>query len=130
MTTIIPIPLRPDALPPPKPLEASVLVVANLDRSSANLADHYARMHAAASATYLGTVGLQLENMGLIATYGDKYGPRLLLGRRAGSNPTPQLAASSRRRSRAARPSRTTTTCCRTSATLSATSPTRTCRSR
>jgi len=92
MTTIIPIPLRPDALPPPKPLKASVLVVANLDRSSANLADHYAKVMLGISA-YLQTVGLQLENMGLIATYGDHFGPRLLLGRRAGSNPTPQLGA-------------------------------------
>lgn len=90
MTTIIPIPLRPDALPPPKPLTASVLIVANLDRSSANLADHYSKLMLGLTA-YLGSVGLQLENMGLIATYGDKYGPRLLLGRRAGSNPTPQL---------------------------------------
>src|SRR6188472_1987937 len=85
MTTIIPIPLRPDALPPPKPLTASVLVVANLDRSSANLSDHYAHVMVGLSA-YLQMVGLQLENMGLIATYGDEYGPRLLLGRRAGSN--------------------------------------------
>jgi hypothetical protein len=91
MTTIIPIPLRPDALPPPKPLTASVLVVANLDRSSANLADRYAKVMVGIS-SYLSTVGLQLENMGLIATYGDKYGPRLLLGRRAGSNPPSQLA--------------------------------------
>lgn len=90
MTTIIPIPLRPDALPPPKPLTASVLVVANLDRSSANLADHYAAMMGGLN-EYLSKVGLQIENMGLIATYGDKYGPRLLLGRRAGSNPAPQL---------------------------------------
>jgi hypothetical protein len=90
MTTIIPIPLRPDALPPPKPLTASVLVVANLDRSSANLSDHYAHVMVGLSA-YLQMVGLQLENMGLIATYGDEYGPRLLLGRRAGSNPPSQL---------------------------------------
>ena len=41
-TIIMPIPVRPDALPPPKPLEASVLIVANLERSSANLADRYA----------------------------------------------------------------------------------------
>jgi hypothetical protein len=92
MTTIIPIPIRPDALPPPKPLEASVLVVANLERSSANLADHYAKIMGGLGA-YLQSVGLQLENMGLIATYGDKYGPRLLLGRRADTNPTPQLAS-------------------------------------
>jgi hypothetical protein len=91
MTTIIPIPLRPDALPPPKPLEASVLVVANLERSSANLSDQYSKIILGLGA-YLQTIGLQLENMGLIATYGDQFGPRLLLGRRADTNPPPQLA--------------------------------------
>ena len=91
MTTIIPIPLRPDALPPPKPLTASVLIVANLERSSANLADRYAKVITGLGA-YLQTVGLQLDNMGLIATYGDHYGPRLLLGQRAGTNPPPELA--------------------------------------
>src|SRR4029079_13065285 len=39
MTMIIPTPIRPDALPMPQPLEASVLVVANLDRWAGNLAD-------------------------------------------------------------------------------------------
>jgi hypothetical protein len=92
MTMIIPIPIRPDALPPPTPLEASVLVVANLERSSANLADRYAAVMTGL-ATYLESVGLHLENMGLISTYGDHYGPRLLLGRRAGSTPSPVLAA-------------------------------------
>ncbi len=92
MTMILGIPIRPDALPPPKPLEASVLVVANLERSSANLAERYAKVMVGLTA-YLETVGLHLENMGLIATYGDQFGPRLLLGRRAGStgNPTLQL---------------------------------------
>ncbi len=90
MTKIIPIPLRPDALPPPQPLEASVLVVANLERSSANLADKYAAIMSGL-AGYLESVGLHLENMGLIATYGDHYGPRLLIGRRAGEAPPPTL---------------------------------------
>ena len=89
--TIIPIPLRPDALPPPKPLEASVLVVANLERSSANLAERYAKVMLGLGA-YLESVGLKLVNMGLIATYPDHYGPRLLLGRRAGQTPNPTLA--------------------------------------
>src|SRR5215468_8688187 len=80
----IPIPIRPDALPQPKPLEASVLVVANLERSSANLADQYAGVMAGLG-TYLQKVGLDLQNMGLIATYGDHWGPRLLLGRQAGA---------------------------------------------
>jgi hypothetical protein len=91
MTKIIPIPLRPDALPPPQPLEASVLVVANLERSSANLADKYSEILIGMGA-YLEKVGLKLMNLGLIATYGDHYGPRLLLGRRAGETPPPTLA--------------------------------------
>ena len=66
---------------------ASVLFVANLERSSANLSDHYAAIWAACTTTWA-KVGLQPENMGLIATYGDQYGPRLLLGRRAGSRRT------------------------------------------
>jgi hypothetical protein len=90
MTKIVPIPIRPDALPPPAPLEASVLVVANLERSSANLSDKYAAIMGGLN-TYLDSVGLHLENMGLIATYGDHYGPRLLLGRRAGEVPSPTL---------------------------------------
>ena len=91
-TMIVGIPIRPDALPPPKPLEASVLVVANLERSSANLADHYGKIIVALG-SFLQSVGLQVQNMGLIATYGDHWGPRLLLGRRADSNPSPVLAA-------------------------------------
>src|SRR4051812_17433336 len=87
---VIPIPLRPDALPPPAPLEASVLVVANLERSSANLSDQYAAIMSGLSG-YLEMVGVHLENMGLIATYGDHFGPRLLLGRRAGEVPSPTL---------------------------------------
>jgi hypothetical protein len=79
-----------DALPPPKPLEASVLVVANLERSSANLAQQYATIMGGLN-SYLDSVGLHVENMGLIATYGDHFGPRLLLGRRAGVPTSPVL---------------------------------------
>jgi hypothetical protein len=79
---IIPIPVRSDALPTPKPLTASVLYVANLQRSSANLADAYSRIILGV-AQYLQSVGLTLENMGLISTYADQFGPRLLLGRKA-----------------------------------------------
>jgi len=86
----IPIPIRPDALPPPKPLEASVLVVANMERSSANLAVQYSAIITGLGA-YLQKVGLQIENMGLIATYGDEWGPRLLLGQRADAAPSPSL---------------------------------------
>jgi hypothetical protein len=89
-TMIIPIPIKPDALPPPKPLEASVLVVANLERSAANLADKYALILGGLQ-TYLDSVGLHVQNMGLIATYGDHFGPRLLLGRRAGEPQNPIL---------------------------------------
>ena len=67
-----------------------MLIVANLERSSANLADKYASIMLGL-ATYLQSAGLHLENMGLIATYGDHWGPRLLLGRRAGSAPSPIL---------------------------------------
>jgi hypothetical protein len=92
MIKVVPIPLRPDALPPPAPIEASVLIVANLERSSANLADKYAAIMGGLS-TYLEMVGLKLANMGLIATYGDHWGPRLLLGRRAGETPDSNLEA-------------------------------------
>ena len=90
MTMIIPIPIKPDALPPPTPVEASVLVVANLERSSTNLADKYAAIMGGLG-SYLNSVGLHVENMGLISTYGDHFGPRLLLGRRAGETPNPVL---------------------------------------
>jgi hypothetical protein len=89
-TTIVPIPIRPDALPPPEPIEASVLIVANLERSSANLADKYAAIMGGLN-TFLESVGLHVDSMGLIATYGDHFGPRLLLGRRAGEVPSPTL---------------------------------------
>jgi hypothetical protein len=89
-TKIVPIPIKPDALPPPKPLEASVLVVANLERSSANLAQQYATIMGGLN-TYLSSVGLHVDNMGLIATYGDHFGPRLLLGRRSNVPTSPIL---------------------------------------
>jgi hypothetical protein len=74
----------------PKPLEASVLVVANLERSSANLAGQYATILGGLS-TYLEKVGLHVDNMGLIATYSDHFGPRLLLGRRSDVPTSPVL---------------------------------------
>jgi hypothetical protein len=86
-TKIIVIPVRPDALPPPKPITASVLYVANLQRSSANLADAYTRVILGITG-YLNEKGVMLENMGLISTYADEFGPRLLLGRRAGETPS------------------------------------------
>jgi len=78
----VPFPVRPDALPQPAPLEASVLFVANLARSSANLSGQYATIMTG-FLSYLGSRGLSIANMGLIPTYGDQYGPRLLLGRSA-----------------------------------------------
>jgi hypothetical protein len=78
----VPFPPRPDALPPPPPLEASVLFVANLQRSSANLSAQYATIMTGFM-NYLTSKGLSIANMGLIPTYGDQYGPRLLLGRSA-----------------------------------------------
>ena len=79
-----PVPIRPDALPPPKPLEASVLYVVNLQRSSANLAGQYAGIIGALD-QYWQSVGLSVVNMGLISLYADQFGPRLLLGRNASS---------------------------------------------
>jgi len=83
----VPFPVRPDALPQPPPLSASVLFVANLARSSVNLSSQYAAIMTG-FLSYLGSRGLSIANMGLIPTYGDQYGPRLLLGR-SGSNPAP-----------------------------------------
>jgi hypothetical protein len=87
----VPIVIRPDALPQPPPLEASVLFVANLQRSSTNLAGQYASI----MTQFLGDLpgGLQVVNMGLIATYGDQFGPRLLLGRSAANQQTPSTLA-------------------------------------
>ena len=78
----VPFPIRPDALPQPPPLEASVLFVANLARSSANLSVQYGAIMTGFM-NYLTSKGLSIANMGLISTYGDQYGPRLLLGRSA-----------------------------------------------
>jgi hypothetical protein len=78
----VPFPPRPDALPPPPPLEASILFVANLQRSSANLSLQYATIMTGFM-NYLTSKGLSIANMGLIPTYGDQFGPRLLLGRSA-----------------------------------------------
>ena len=69
----------PDALPPPPSLHASILYVANLQRSSANLATQYANIMIGIGG-YLQSKGLQLDSMGLISTYADQFGPRLLLG--------------------------------------------------
>ncbi len=95
---VLPPRLRPDALPPPKPLQASVLYVANLQRSvaaganNANLANQYANI-ITGLASYWQSVNLQVANMGLIATYPDQYGSRLLLGRSstAGTPPMSSL---------------------------------------
>lgn len=86
-TVLVPFPVgKPTELPPPKPLEASVLYVANLQKSSANLASQYASIIVGLAATWQ-TAGLQIDNMGLISTYADQYGPRLLLGRSAAAGP-------------------------------------------
>jgi hypothetical protein len=90
-TKIIIITLRPDALPQPKQVTASVLYVANLQRSSVNLADAYSRVILGVTA-YLDQKGVKLENMGLISTYADALGPRLLLGRRAGVDPSSSMS--------------------------------------
>jgi hypothetical protein len=82
----IPVPGRPDALPQPRSLEASVLYVANLQKSSANLATQYANIITGLAA-YWQSVGLTIDNMGLISTYADQFGPRLLLGRSTAAGP-------------------------------------------
>ena len=90
----VPFPIRPDALPQPPPLTASVLFVANLARSSVNLSNQYAAIMTGFMG-YLGSRGLSIANMGLISTYGDQFGPRLLLGRQGSSSsqsPPPALA--------------------------------------
>jgi hypothetical protein len=84
----IPFPVRPDALPQAPPLEASVLFVANLARSSANLSVQYATIMTGFMG-YLTSKGLSIANMGLISTYGDQFGPRLLLGRSAANASSP-----------------------------------------
>src|SRR6185436_21054242 len=73
-------------------VEASLLIVANLERSAVNMADRYAEVITRLGG-FLDGVGLKLVSMGLIATYGDHYGPRLLLGRREGAPPSPSLQA-------------------------------------
>jgi hypothetical protein len=89
---------RPDALPPPKPLQASVLYVANLQRAvaagaqNANLANQYASVITGLAA-YWQSVNLQIANMGLISTYADQYGPRLLLGRSSTAGTPPSSLA-------------------------------------
>ena len=88
----VPFPVRPDALPQPPPLTASVLFVANLARSSVNLSSQYAGIMTG-FLSYLGSRGLSIANMGLIPTYGDQYGPRLLLGRSSSNTSPPSSLA-------------------------------------
>ena len=88
----VPFPIRPDALPQPPPLTASVLFVANLARSSVNLSGQYAAIMTGFM-SYLSSRGLSIANMGLIPTYGDQYGPRLLLGRSSASQSPPSSLA-------------------------------------
>jgi hypothetical protein len=91
-TKIVLVPIHPDALPQPPPLQASVLFVANLQRSSANLSGQYAGIMTGLM-SYLTSRGLSIANMGLIATYGDQFGPRLLLGRSSANQQTPSSLA-------------------------------------
>lgn len=89
---VVIVPIRPDALPPPKSLEASVLVVANLETGTANLSQQYASI-IIGLAKYLTAVGLQIDEMGLISTYADQFGPRLLLGRKTTGTDDAQVSA-------------------------------------
>jgi hypothetical protein len=91
-TKIVLVPIHPDALPQPPPLQASVLFVANLQRSSANLSIQYAGIMTGLM-SYLTSRGLSIANMGLIASYADQFGPRLLLGRSAANQAPPSSLA-------------------------------------
>jgi hypothetical protein len=73
-------------------LTASVLFVANLARSSVNLSGQYASIMTGLLG-YLTSRGLSVANMGLIPTYGDQYGPRLLLGRSSAAGTPPSSLA-------------------------------------
>jgi hypothetical protein len=87
-----PILIHADALPKPPALQANLLYVVNLARSSANLAGQYGAIMNGLS-TYFQGVGVDVVNMGVIATYGDQYGPRLLMGQKEGGPPASQTAA-------------------------------------
>ena len=76
---------------------SELLIVANLERSSVNMADRYGRV-IRRPRRLPGSVGLKVMSMGLIATYGDHDGPRLLLGRRDGAPPQPFAAGAGRQR--------------------------------
>jgi hypothetical protein len=94
-TKIVVVNVHPDASPPPPPVEASVLYVVNLERSSANLSGQYAALMGGFE-SYLGSVGLQIDEKGLIATYADQFGPRVILGRSnvsGAAQPEPLLKA-------------------------------------
>lgn len=78
-----PILIHADAVPPPPPLHANLLYVINLSRSSANLSGQYASIMTGL-ATYFQGVGLDIDNMGVISTYADQFGPRLLMGQKNG----------------------------------------------
>jgi hypothetical protein len=78
-----PIVIHADAIPPPPPVQANLLYVINLSRSSANLNTQYAAIMGNL-ATYFQGVGLDIVNMGVISTYADQFGPRLLMGQKEG----------------------------------------------
>ncbi len=73
---------RPNPPPPPPPLHAHVLFVANLHRSSANLADHYVTLIRAIPAG-LDELGLKVDRWAVAPTYAGPDGPRLLMGGKA-----------------------------------------------
>jgi hypothetical protein len=83
-----PVIIRADALPKPPPLQANLLYVVNLSRSSANLNTQYATIMGDLG-TYFQGVGVDIVNMGVISTYADQFGPRLLMGQKKGGPSTP-----------------------------------------
>lgn len=78
-----PILIHADAVPPPPPLQANLLYVINLSRSSANLNVQYATIMGDLG-TYFQGVGVDVVNMGVISTYADQFGARLLMGQKEG----------------------------------------------
>ena len=124
----VPFPIRPDALPQPPPLTASVLFVANLARSSVNLSNQYAAIMTGLLG-YLAVAGALDREHG---AHPDLRGPVRAaaparpLGSRTRRRPLRWRCSASwpRRRTPA---SRTTRPCCRSSRPRWRTSTTPTC---
>lgn len=78
MPTPFPSPV-PTGPPPPPPLHAHILFVANLHRSSVNLAPHYAALMTALPSR-IESLGLRIDRWAVAPTFAGPDGPRLVLG--------------------------------------------------